>query len=184
MSERPFRALGIQQIALGGPDKARMRRLWVDLFGLPVTGTFRSERENVDEDICALGAGLLRVEVDLMQPIDPKKKPAVHNTPLNHVGLWIDDLPAAVEWLGQRGVRFAPGGVRRGAAGHDICFIHPKGNDQFPIGGEGVLIELVQAPAEVVRAFASLHGFCDLAAVGAEQAAPAGPGDQGEHDLS
>jgi lactoylglutathione lyase len=49
-------------------------------------------------------------------------------------------------------VRFAPGGIRKGAAGHDICFIHPKGNDEFPVGGEGVLIELVQAPPEVVRA--------------------------------
>ena len=47
-------------------------------------------------------------------------------------------------------MRFAPGGIRKGAAGHDICFIHPKGNDEFPLGGEGVLIELVQAPPEVV----------------------------------
>jgi lactoylglutathione lyase len=53
-------------------------------------------------------------------------------------------------------VRFAPGGIRRGAAGFDICFIHPKGNEQSPIGGEGVLIELVQAPSEVVSAFARL----------------------------
>jgi lactoylglutathione lyase len=70
------------------------------------------------------------------------------------VGLWIDDLPAAVEWLAGQGVRFAPGGIRRGASGFDICFIHPKGNEDSPIGGEGVLIELVQAPAEVVKAFA------------------------------
>ncbi|MDB5939639.1 MAG: hypothetical protein JWP77_2003, partial [Polaromonas sp.] len=26
-------------------------------------------------------------------------------------------------------------------------------NDEFPIAGEGVLIELVQAPAEVIQAF-------------------------------
>ncbi|MEO7151905.1 MAG: VOC family protein, partial [Burkholderiaceae bacterium] len=124
----------------------------VDLLGLPVTGGFRSERENVDEDICTLGAGAHAVEVDLMQPIDPNTKPAVHATPLNHVGLWIDDLPAAVQWLGAQGLRFAPGGIRAGAAGHDICFIHPRANDAFPYAGEGVLIELVQAPPEVVRA--------------------------------
>ena len=147
---RPFRVLGLQQIAIGGASKDRLRTLWVDLFGLEVTGTFRSERENVDEDICALGTGVHRVEVDLMQPIDADKKPAVHTTPLNHIGLWIDDLPAAVAWLSAKGVRFAPGGIRLGAAGHDICFVHPKGNDEFPVGGEGVLIELVQAPAEVV----------------------------------
>lgn len=149
---RPFRVLGIQQVAIGGPDKARLRRLWVDMLGLEVTGHFRSERENVDEDICALGRGPTAVEVDLMQPLDPERKPAVHATPLNHVGLWVDDLPRAVEWMSAHGVRFAPGGIRQGAAGHDICFIHPKGNDEFPVGGEGVLIELVQAPPEVVAA--------------------------------
>ena len=153
---RPFRILGIQQIAIGGEDKQRLRRLWVDMLGLEVTGNFVSERENVDEDICTMGRGAMRVEVDLMQPLDPAKKPAVHATPLNHVGLWIDDLPAAVEWLTAQGVRFAPGGIRQGAAGFDICFLHPKGNEEFPIGGEGVLIELVQAPPEVVSAFEKL----------------------------
>jgi lactoylglutathione lyase len=152
MSERPFKVLGIQQVAIGGTDKQRLRTLWVDMLGLEVTGNFVSERENVDEDICALGSGVHAVEVDLMQPLDPDKKPAVHTTPLNHVGLWIDDLPKAVEWLAGNGVRFAPGGIRKGAAGHDICFLHPKASDEFPIGGEGVLIELVQAPPEVIAA--------------------------------
>ena len=54
------------------------------------------------------------------------------------------------------GVRFAPGGIRKGAAGYDITFMHPKANDEFPIAGEGVLIELVQAPQEVIDAFAKL----------------------------
>ncbi len=149
---RPFRILGIQQVAIGGADKQRLRALWVDLFGLTVERSYVSERENVDEDICALGEGPHAVEVDLMQPLDPERKPAVHATPLNHVGLWVDDLPGAVQWLTAQGVRFAPGGIRQGAAGHDICFIHPKGNDEFPIGGGGVLIELVQAPPQVIAA--------------------------------
>jgi lactoylglutathione lyase len=55
-------------------------------------------------------------------------------------------------------VRFTPGGIRKGASGFDITFIHPKGNDDAPIGGEGVLIELVQAPPEVVDAFSRLAG--------------------------
>lgn len=158
MSARPFKILGIQQIAIGGPDKEKLRTLWVDMLGLEDTGNFVSERENVDEDICAIGKGPFKVEVDLMQPLDPEKKPAVHTTPLNHVGLWVDDLPVAVEWLAAQGVRFAPGGIRRGAAGYDITFLHPKGNEEFPVGGEGVLIELVQAPPEVVEAFARLKG--------------------------
>ena len=156
MSDRPFRVLGIQQIAVGGQDKSRLRSLWLDTLGLRLTGTYRSESENVDEDIAVAGSGPLKVEVDLMQPLDPDRKPAVDKPPLNHVGLWIDDLSAAVDWLQAKGMRFTPGGIRKGASGYDVCFIHPKASDEFPIGGEGVLIELVQAPAEVIEAFARL----------------------------
>jgi lactoylglutathione lyase len=156
MSQRPFKVLGIQQIAIGAPDKMKLRKLWIDMLGLEITGNFVSERENVDEDIAAIGSGPFKVEVDLMQPVDPEKKPAVHVTPLNHIGLWIDDLPKAVEWLSANGVRFAPGGIRKGAAGFDITFMHPKANEEFPIGGEGVLIEMVQAPPAVIEAFAKL----------------------------
>ena len=63
----------------------------------------------------------------------------------------------------------APGGIRTGASGHDICFIHPRPNDAFPIAGAGVLIELVQAPPEVVAAWCAQR---DEVALGA------GPGPQ------
>lgn len=155
-SERPFRVLGVQQIAVGGLDKARLRAFWVDTLGLAYTGSYTSEKENVDEDICQAGNGPLKVEVDLMQPVDPDKRPKVHDPALNHVGLWIDDLAAAVKWLEAKGVRFTPGGIRKGAAGYDVCFIHPKGNAEAPIGAEGVLVELVQAPAKVREAFETL----------------------------
>jgi lactoylglutathione lyase len=149
---RPFRVLGLQQVAIGGADKSALRALWCDLLGVPLVGSFRSERENVDEDILALGHGPHRVELDLMQPLDPSKKPRVDEPPLNHVGLWIDDLPACVAWLETQGVRFTPGGIRKGAAGHDVCFVHPKGSPENPLSGQGVLLELVQAPAEVIAA--------------------------------
>ena len=156
MTTRPFKVLGIQQIAVGAADKTALRRLWVDTLGLTPHGNYKSEKENVDEDIVTMGAGAFTVEVDLMQPIDPEKKPRVDSPPLNHVGLWVDDIDAAVRWLGEQGVRFTPGGIRPGAAGHRVCFIHPKGNEAAPLGGEGVLIELVEAPAEVTEAFAEI----------------------------
>jgi lactoylglutathione lyase len=156
VTERPFRVLGLQQVAVGGAEKARLRRFWVDTLGLDLRGNYRSEKENVDEDITSLGRGVARVEVDLMEPIDPAKSPKVHEPALNHVGLWVDDLPAAVAWLTAQGVRFAPGGIRRGASGYDVAFVHPKGNADFPLCGEGVLVELVQAPPDVRDAFARL----------------------------
>jgi len=157
MNSRPFRILGIQQIAIGAADKLRLHRLWVEMLGVEIVGSYRSERENVDEDIGVIGRGAARCEVDLMQPFDPAKNSWVTDPPLNHVGLWVDDLQAAAAWLAAQGVHFAPGGIRKGASGHDICFIHPRANEQFPIGGEGAMIELVQAPPEVIAALSPSH---------------------------
>jgi lactoylglutathione lyase len=139
---RPFRVLGVQQIAIGGLDRSRLHHLWVELLGLTPAGTYVSAAENVDEEILRLGG----VEIDLMQPLDPAQRPRVQEPALNHVGLWVDDLRAAHAWLTSQGVQFA-GGIRIGAAGHEVCFIHPKN------GGEGVLIELVQAPPDVIDTF-------------------------------
>lgn len=149
---RPFKVLGIQQVAIGGEDKSKLANFWVNIMGLSNVKTFVSERENVDEDVLQIGEGVHAVEVDIMQPLDFDKKPRVDNPKLNHVGLWIDDLPKAVEWLTEQGVRFTPGGIRPGASGHDIIFVHPKGNEEFPLCSEGVLVELVQAPADVIKA--------------------------------
>jgi lactoylglutathione lyase len=155
MTERPFNVLGIQQIAIGGLDKGALTGLWTGLLGVEKVGDYVAESENVDEDILRLGSGAHAVEIDLMQPIDPEKSPKVHNPALNHVGLWIDDLEAAVAWLTEQGMRFTPGGIRKGASGHDVCFLHPKGNEASPRSGEGVLIELVQAPSDVIEALTS-----------------------------
>lgn len=151
---RPFKVLGIQQVAIGGEDKSKLAEFWIDIMGLEKVNTYQSEKENVNEDILSMGKGPYAVEVDIMQPIDPGKSPKVHEPKLNHIGLWIDDLPKAVDWLTEKGVRFTPGGIRKGAAGYDVCFIHPKGNDEFPLSSQGVLVELVQAPEDVIQALA------------------------------
>jgi lactoylglutathione lyase len=150
---RPFRVLGLQQVALGALDRSGLRRLWCDLLGLEQHGSYQSAAENVIEDILRVGPAFAPVEIDLMQPLDPARSPRVHEPALNHVGLWVDDLRAAHAWLEAQGVRFAPGGIRQGAAGHEVCFIHPKPSPDKPESGQGVLIELVQAPPEVVASF-------------------------------
>lgn len=161
MSARPFTVLGVQQIALGARRRAELRHLWVDCFGLTHAGFFRSAAENVDEEMLSVGVGLARVEVDLMEPIDDQARPTLHEPALHHVGLWVDELRSAVAWLASRGVRFTPGGIRRGAAGHDICFVHPKPSRFFPISGQGVLIELVQAPVLVIEAYRAIANAAD-----------------------
>ena len=153
MSPRPFRVLGVQQIAIGARDKQPLVELWSGLLGLEVRAHFESVSENVSEAILELGVGPSRVELDLMQPLDADARPKVHEPALNHIGLWVDDLAAAHQWLSTQGVRFTPGGIRKGAAGHDVCFVHPRASADAPRSGEGVLIELVQAPPGVIAAF-------------------------------
>lgn len=150
---REFRVLGLQQIAIGGLEKKVLSDLWVNHLGLDYIKTFKSEKENVNEDILKTGKGVFAVEVDIMEPLDSSKSPKVHSPALNHIGLWVDDLRSAVESLTAKGMRFTPGGIRKGASGHDVAFIHPKGNETYPLSGQGVLIELVQAPSDVIDAF-------------------------------
>ena len=64
----------------------------------------------MNEDILQLGEGVHAVEVDVMQPLDPEKSPKVHIPPLNHIGLWVDDLEAAVAHFTNKGKRI-PGFV-------------------------------------------------------------------------
>src|SRR5262245_32575606 len=57
MSPRPFRVLGVQQIALGALSKEPLLDFWSGLLGLPVRGAFESASENVQEAILELGVG-------------------------------------------------------------------------------------------------------------------------------
>ena len=160
---RPFKILGVHHIAIGSLDMGKLRHLWGEVLGLPVGDPFTLESENVIGSIARLGGGAHVVEVDLLQPLDAGKKPAPHLPPLNHIAFWVDHLPEAVEWLTAQGVRFTPGGIRQGAEGREMAFIHPKASDEFPVGGEGVMIELVQAPAMVIAAYATIDAAARMA---------------------
>lgn len=79
-TSRPFKILGLQQVAVGSTDASSMQKLWVETFGLEKIGSFTSEKENVAEDILTLGSdenGSVSVEVDLMCPLDEEKSPKV-----------------------------------------------------------------------------------------------------------
>ena len=76
---RPFKVLGIQQVAIGNESKDKLSKFWGDIMGLTKVHTYKSEKENVDEDIYRIGNGAFAVEVDLMMPIDANKSPKVHD---------------------------------------------------------------------------------------------------------
>ena len=61
-----------------------------------------------------------------------------------------------MEWLTAQGVRFAPAASAAALRATTSASPAPQGSEEFPVSGEGVLIELAQAPPEVVEAFAKL----------------------------
>jgi len=78
--QRPFRILGLQQIAVGSTSRDELLHLWVDILGLEPMGTYVSEKENVDEVILTVGLDASprhSVEIDLMVPLDANKSPKV-----------------------------------------------------------------------------------------------------------
>ncbi len=149
--DRPFKVIGICHVAIVVADKARTRWLWEEILGGQQTSSFISASENVEESIYMLGVGRYRQEIDLIEPINSIQAPQQARVNLNHIALWVDNLQSAVKWMEAKGKRFTPGGIRKGSLGHEVCFIHPKASATCPVSGEGVLIELVQAPNDVLR---------------------------------
>ena len=56
---------------------------------------------------------------------------------IQHIALRVDDLPAAIAELQEKGIRMIDTKPRKGAGGADIAFVHPKSTF-------GVLLELCQ----------------------------------------
>ncbi len=146
---KPFRILGLQQVAVGGPETNALRALWSDIFGPAIQGRSRSQRGKLGSPM----HGVLPAAAGLGQSIDSTAR---LSAPSNRIGLWVDDLPKAVEWMAANCACFAPGGICKGAAGYDICHVHPKAGPGITIGDEDVQIELVQAPDDVIATLSFL----------------------------
>ena len=56
---------------------------------------------------------------------------------IQHIALRVDDLPAAIADLQEKGIKMIDTKPRKGAGGADIAFVHPKST-------YGVLLELCQ----------------------------------------
>ncbi len=88
-----------------------------------------------------------------MQPLDAAKKPAVHDPALNHIGLWVDDLARRGRLAdGARACASRPAAFARAPPVTTSASSTPRATTRHPLGGEGVLIELVQAPPDVIAA--------------------------------
>lgn len=110
-----------------------------------VLGSSPDGRERVESEgvrVAFFGRGPGRVE--LLEATDPdspvgrflrERGPGVH-----HVCLGVPELEAALERARAAGMEPIPPGIRTGAGGSRVAFLHPRATG-------GVLLELCEAPA-------------------------------------
>jgi methylmalonyl-CoA/ethylmalonyl-CoA epimerase len=91
-------------------------------------------------EVAFLGEGPVRLE--LLAPMAGDSEIATflqrRGEGVHHICLRVTDLPSAVAALEAKGARLVSGGIRPGAHGTRVAFVHPK-------TAHGVLVELVEA---------------------------------------
>jgi methylmalonyl-CoA/ethylmalonyl-CoA epimerase len=112
--------------------------LYEALLGTPPSGREVVESEGVRVAFFGEGAG----RVELLEPTaadSPVARFLERRGPgLHHVCLVVDDLDAALAGAADRGAEPLPPGIRVGAGGRRVAFLHPRSTG-------GVLLEMVEA---------------------------------------
>lgn len=134
-----FKILGVDHIgvAVNGLDEAQ--NFWTAI-GLPCTGQETVAEQKVTTTFNPTPNGS---EIELLAATEPDSPIAKFieknggRGGIQHIALRVDDLPAAIAELQEKGIRMIDTKPRKGAGGADIAFVHPKSTF-------GVLLELCQ----------------------------------------
>jgi methylmalonyl-CoA/ethylmalonyl-CoA epimerase len=131
----------LNHLGLAVHDMDEALRFWRDALGLTLEGTETVPSEKVRTGF--LPAGETRIELLEATGDDSpvarrlaKAGPGVH-----HIALDVEDLEASLERLQKHGIKILGDGVRAGAGGTKVAFLHPGSCG-------GVLVELVQSDSE------------------------------------
>ncbi len=146
---------------IGGRSKARLRALWVEMLGLAAdAAAFARSARTSTKTSARIGRGPTKVEVDLMEPIDPARQ-ARRACDAAQPRRPLDRRPARRGRLARRRAASAsrPAASAPARRGTTSASSTRRASDEFPIAGEGVLIELVQAPPEVIAAARARRGL-------------------------
>jgi len=131
---------GVDHIAIAVKSLRDGLAFWADALGLEAEGLETVESEGVR--VAFLPVGDSRIE--LLEPTSDdspiagfleKRGPGMH-----HVTLRVDGIEALLERLRGRGIEALGDGVRRGAGGSKVAFLHPRSTG-------GTLVELVEGGA-------------------------------------
>ena len=134
-----FKILGVDHIGFAVNDLDETQNFWTAI-GLPCTGQETVAEQKVTTTFNPTPNGS---EIELLAATEPDSPIAKFiekkggRGGIQHIALRVDDLPAAIAELQEKGIRMIDTKPRKGAGGADIAFVHPKSTF-------GVLLELCQ----------------------------------------
>ena len=134
-----LKILGVDHIGIAVNDLDETQNFWTAI-GLPCTGQETVAEQKVTTTFNPTPNGS---EIELLAATEPDSPIAKFieknggRGGIQHIALRVDDLPAAIAELQEKGIRMIDTKPRKGAGGADIAFVHPKSTF-------GVLLELCQ----------------------------------------
>ena len=134
-----FKILGVDHIGVAVNDLEETQNFWTAI-GLPCTGQETDAEQKVTTTFNPTPNGS---EIELLAATEPDSPIAKFieknggRGGIQHIALRVDDLPAAIADLQEKGIKMIDTKPRKGAGGADIAFVHPKST-------YGVLLELCQ----------------------------------------
>ncbi len=134
-----FKILGVDHIGIACKDLQEGKDLWTTI-GLACTGEETVAEQKVTTTFHPTPNGS---EIELLvgtaddSPIAKFIDKNGGRGGIQHIALRVDDLPAAIADLQEKGIVMIDKAPRKGAGGADIAFVHPK-------SAGGVLLELCQ----------------------------------------
>ena len=134
-----FKILGVDHIGVAVNDLEETQNFWTAI-GLPCTGQETVAEQKVTTTFNPTPNGS---EIELLAATEPDSPIAKFieknggRGGIQHIALRVDDLPADIADLQEKGIKMIDTKPRKGAGGADIAFVHPKST-------YGVLLELCQ----------------------------------------
>ena len=122
--QRPFKILGLMEVAFAGMKKEEINWFWKDIMGLTYIRETKFEVQNLQEHIYSSGTLNSRLEIDLISTIKEMEGKNQVTSPFNHIGLWVDDLLKFVNYLKLKNINTI-GGINKSPEGYDVVFINP-----------------------------------------------------------
>lgn len=139
----PIDALAVDHVGVAVADLDSAITFYTQTLGGNLEHRERNDDQQIEEAMIVFDRGNRAARIQLIAPLGPESTIAKfldRNGPgLQQLAIRVADVRVAAEQLRSRGLRLLYDAPRRGTAGSQINFVHPK-------DAGGVLVELVQAP--------------------------------------